>query len=376
MKRVVYVPIVKGKKNDIVAVGSLSEAVRSVTKPLIEAMPMKPKKPQSLEEHIYRFCDYICKHVPLGQIFVDFYGLMPDACVDEGTNGTLFGFQILRGLGREATPVYGLERNDDIWDGLANVVAASNKGFAFRLRYEDLAEDLIPETWGAIIERSAQIGVSESQVDLILDFASLSRYEPDEIKETVISFLFHNPRVHLYRSIVVAASSALKDVSGIEKEDMTEVRRGELYLWSDLWNDMPDGVKPIYGDYGVVHPDFSDIGPNQNMNAKIRYTVGDKILYFRGHGLLRPQKDFGQYYDLAKRVTADRRCKTRDHSVGDTYLHDCARRLTKTPGSPATWVRADMNHHVTYVAQQVRRLVDEFASLPDATDAASLLSEV
>lgn len=376
MKRVIYVPIIKGKKGDVIAVGSVSAAVRSVTKPLIEAMPFNPKKVESLDAHIHLFCQYIRKYAPLGDVFVDFYGLMPDANVSDGTNGTVFGYQLLRGLGRAVTPVYGLERNDDIWPDLAKIVLAANNGFAFRLRHDDLADELIPETWGAIVERTAQIGLSEGEIDLILDFGSLSRHQPDEVKEAVISFLFHNPRAHLYRSVVVAASSALKDVSSVEKDDMSEVVRGELYLWSDLWNDMPEGVKPIYGDYGVVHPDFSDMGPNKNMNAKIRYTVGDKILYFRGHALLRPEKDYTQYYDLAKRVISDRRCKTRDHSNGDAYLHDCANRLTETPGAPATWVQADMNHHVTYVAQQVRRLVEQFASLPEAADTAPLLSEV
>ncbi|MBF3728241.1 hypothetical protein ISG25_37580, partial [Burkholderia pseudomallei] len=72
-------------------------------------------------------------------------------------------------------------------------------------------------------------------------------------------------------------------------------------------------------DYGVIHPDFSDIGPNKYMNAKIRYTVGDKIVYFRGHGLLHPVKDYNQYYDLAKKVVTDTRYRTRKYSFGDSY---------------------------------------------------------
>lgn len=136
------------------------------------------------------------------------------------------------------------------------------KGFAFRLRRDDLANDLIEDTWSSVLERSAQLGLGEGDIDLILDFGSLSGLDLTEIKDTVISFLFSNPRVRHYRSIVIASSSALRTVSDVEKDNMAEVTRGELHLWSDLWNDLPDEVRPLYGDYGIVHPDFSDIGPN------------------------------------------------------------------------------------------------------------------
>ncbi|OJB33329.1 hypothetical protein BGV56_18730 [Burkholderia ubonensis] len=300
---------------------------------------------------------------------------MPDACVPDGTNGTIFGYQLLKGLWRSVTPVYGLERNDDLWLPLRDIVTSFNKGFAFRLRRDDLADDLIEETWTSIIERSAQMGLEEGTVDLILDFASLIDVDTAEIEETVISFLFHNPRVSRYRSIIVAASSALRTVGEIEKDDMSEVLRSELHLWSRLWNDMPDNVKPIYGDYGVIHPDFSDIGPNKNMNAKIRYTVGDRILYFRGHGLLRPVRDYEQYYELARKVVSDSRYRKRSYSFGDTYLDDRARKLG-TPGAPGPWIKADMNHHITYVAEQVDRLVKDFALLPNVENAAALLASV
>ncbi|WP_230947891.1 beta family protein [Burkholderia territorii] len=86
-------------------------------------------------------------------------------------------------------------------------------------------------------------------------------------------------------------------------------------------------------------------------------------------------KDYNQYYDLAKKVVTDIRYRTREYSFGDSYIDDCARKLGK-PGAPGTWVRADMNHHVTYVAEQVDRLVKVFASLPNPADAAALLTAV
>lgn len=375
MKNPLYVPIVKGKLNDVIAVGKLARQIRERVKPLIEAMPIDPKKKLAVDEHVHALCQYVRRHMPLGELFVDFYGLLPDASVPDGSNATLFGYRLLKGLGRSVTPVYGFERNDELWTPLRDVVAAFGKGFAFRLRRDDLADYMADETWGSILERSAQLGVKESETDIILDFGSLSGLDLAEIKEAALTFLFSNPRIRHYRSIVIAASSALRTVSEVDKEDMAEVIRGELYLWSDLWNDMPDEVRPIYADYGIVHPDFSDMGPNKYMNAKIRYTVGDKILYFRGHGLLHPVKDYGQYQELARRVKADHRCRERRFSFGDSYLDDCANGLIN-PGSPSTWVKADMNHHITYTAQQVDRLISAFASVSDGAQVSRLLERI
>lgn len=367
-----YVPIIKGNLNDVVAVGMLSRRVLDNTKPLIEAMPINPKRP-AVDEHVHRLCQYIRKHAPLGDVFVDFYGLMPDACISDGTNATIYGYQLLKGLGRCVTPTYGLERNDDLWTPLAAVVAGFAKGFAFRLHREDLVDDLVDETWGSVLERSAQLGLSERDIDIILDFGSLSGLEIADVKETVTSFLFSNPRARHYRSIVVVSSSALRTVSEVDKDDMAEVVRRELHLWSDLWNDLPEEVRPAYGDYGIVHPDFSDIGPNKNINAKIRYTAGDRLLYFRGHGLLRPVKDYVQYRGLARKVISDPRYRGRSFSFGDRYLNDCASGLG-SPGSPSTWVKADMNHHITYVSQQINRLVTVFAT--DRASESNVLAEV
>lgn len=375
MNRPLYVPFIKGKENDVIAVGKLSRQVRERIKPLVEAMPVDPKSP-NIDEHVHKLCRYVRRHAPLGSLYVDFFGLMPDAVVSDGTNATLFGYQLLKGLGRHVTPVYGLERNDELWTPLGLVAEGFGLGFAFRLRKDDIAEEVIDETWSAVLERSAQLGLDEDDIDIVIDLGSLSDIQFDDARESVVSFLAGNPRAKFYRNIVVAGSSALRTVGEIEKEDVAEVRRAELYLWSDLWNDLPDEIRPVYGDYGVVHPDFSDVGPNKNINAKIRYTAGDRILYFRGHGLHVPVKDFEQYRGLAKKVLSDPRAKDVGFSFGDKYMNSCAKGYS-SPGTPSTWIRADMNHHMTYVSQQIQRLIADFANTAiDSNDVAKLLSRV
>jgi hypothetical protein len=365
--RLVYVPLVKGKENDLVAVGKVFNDVRRLMKPFIEAIPIHPDEP-SVDKHVFKLCSHIRKHLPLGEIFVDFHGLMPDAMTSDGINATIYGYRLLKAFGRPVTPAYGFDRDDSLWDSLGDVARGFAKGFCFRLSRDDLAEYLFDDIWAQIIERGVQMRIPHSEIDLLLDLRHIDGDETSELAENLISFLFHNPDVGSYRSIVIAGSSALKTVGSIEKDSVGEVVRQELHLWSALWRDMPDTIKPTFGDYGVFHPDFSDQSQSSNVNAKIRYTAGDKIIYFRGHALHKPVKDYDQYHDLARRVLMDPRYRGRSRSFGDTYVDDCSKRLIK-PGSLATWVIADMNHHVCYTARQLSRLTQELASVETERDA-------
>lgn len=358
----VYVPVVKGSKNDLIAVGKVNNDVRQAMKPLVDAMPVDPKNP-SVDKHVYKLCAAIRKHLPFGELFVDFHGLMPDDVVSDGTNAIIYGYRLLKALGRNVTPVFGFERNDELWASLGTIARDFGKGFCFRLERDDLDEYQFDDIWTQIIERSAEMGLPYAQIDLLLDYGHIDAESTESLAENVISFLFHNPQVAQFRSVIVAGSSALKTVGAIRKNGEGEVIRQELHLWTSLWRDMPDNFKPIFGDYGVVHPDFSNQGSSKNVNAKIRYTVGDKIVYFRGHALHRPVKDYEQYHEIAGRVIADRRYIGRDKSSGDRYIDDCAKRYV-SPGSLAVWVINDMNHHVCYSTRQMTRLIQQLQRAP------------
>lgn len=375
MIRPVYVPVLKGKPGEMVGMGSVATDVRNACMPLVELMPRNPKQPQSVDHHVYRFCDLIRKHLPLGQLYVDMFGVLPDDVTTEGVNAVCHGFRLLQAFQRTVTPVYGLERNDEIWPELGRIANSFGAGFAFRLSKDDLSQSQLDDVWSQIIQHSAELGLNEGDLDLILDLKSISQSDRAFLADQVITFLYHNPRIAHYRSVVIVGSSTLRDVSSIEKEDLLEVIRNELHLWATLWLDMPDLVKPIFGDYGIVHPDFTDQGSSEHMNAKIRYTVADRTVYFRGHGLHKPTKDYNQYHTLANRVLSDGRFQGREFSLGDAFLSNCAHRHIK-PGTPQRWVVADMNHHVTYTARQVQRLERRFLDREALPDFRLALSEL
>lgn len=360
-----YVPIVKGKPNDLKAIEKVAASIRYGIKTLIEITPTNIK--ESTDKHVEYFVNLVSHYAHIGDLFVDFYGLLPEETMASGENAVISGFYQLKSKNVTVTPTYGLQRNDNIWLDLREVVSAFEVGFGFRISLDDL-DDQAEDTWEQIIERSALLGLSESDIDIILDLRYIGEDSENRkggatwvnyLKELVIDFLAYNRNASKYRSITVCGSSALKTVSSIPKDGIDEVIRVELKLWLALCKELGESVSLGFGDYGVIHPNFADSFKSKNPNAKIRYTIKDKTIYFRGHGLKLPTKDTEQYRELSKKVLSYKSYDFKCISFGDTYIYNCANFISE-PGYLNSWVLADMNHHITYTAQQIQRVLQSF----------------
>lgn len=364
MARQLYSPIIKGKLNDLKALGMVSGAARAQVKPLIEAMPLP--RGGDIDKHLYKLAHYLMKHVPLGEIYLDFYGLLPGQKIADGTDATIAGFKLVKALGRIVTPVYGFGRDDSLWQVLIPIVESNAQGFCFRVDIDDL-DDLAEDTWGQILERGAELGLKPNQIDLMIDLRDVMKFEFDELHGIVEDFFGINPNIRGYRSVILAGSSALKTVGDIPKDGVGHVVRRELSLWTRIQREVVPDLPLVFGDYGVIHPEFSDQGPNKNVNAKIRYTDRGRIIYFRGHGLLHPEKDFMQYRTLAAQVRDSDVYQGRQFSYGDRYI-DLVADFNATSGSLGTWVLADMNHHLEYTTLQMSKLVSKVLQVADETE--------
>lgn len=364
MARQLYSPIVKGKLNDIKALGMISSAARALTKPVIEAMPLP--KGDDIDKHLYKLAHYLVKHVPLGEVYLDFYGLLPGQRVADGRDATVAGFQLLKALGRTVTPVYGFGRDDSLWRHLVPIVESNAQGFCFRVDVDDL-DDMAEDTWAHILERGAELGLRPNQIDLMIDLRDVTKFDLDELQGIVDDFFAINPNLRGFRSVILAGSSALKTVAEIPKDGVGHVARRELALWSRVQREIVPDLPLVFGDYGVIHPEFSDQGPNKNVNAKIRYTDRGRIIYFRGHGLLRPVKDFAQYRALAAQVRESSAYLGPQFSYGDSYI-DAVADSNTTAGNLSTWVLADVNHHLEYTTMQMSKVVPKVLHVADEAE--------
>ena len=159
--------------------------------------------------------------------------------------------------------------------------------------------------------------------------------------------------------ISVIASSMPKDVGSVPKKGTKSFYRQEMPIWLNVAAGVPS-ERIAFGDYGIVHPNFSDKIIATNANAKIRYTKGLHHHVFRGYNLKEGLK-YKQYHELARRVVDSSVYIGRDHSFGDEYVWRCAN-MEVGSGNLGTWVEVDMNHHLVYVAAQLPQILTRVAA--------------
>ncbi len=371
MVKHIYIPIIKGKQYDLRALGKLQLEKRELIKPLIE-LPPTPSK-ISVDIYLERFLLNLTRYGGDGKLFVDFYGFLPGETTEDGMLATIAGYELLYKAGKRVTPVYGFGRDDIMWKHLGSVLQQHQMGFCFRLEEDDLEEDSAEETWHEILTRCSQLEVSLKDVDLVIDLRDVRQKSISNIIMLITDFMVLRPKNTMFRSIAVAGSSALKDVSEIEKDSLGEVERKELMIWAILRTDLADGDAFIYSDYGVVHPDFAadDLPVGGSANCKIRYTVRNKFMIFRGH---KRAGDPGQPHELAEKVRRNSMYCGRNYSYGDEYIDDVADYKTG-PGNLGNWVLADMNHHLSYTSIQIENLRKKLVIDLSQEDIGALLKE-
>jgi len=253
------------------------------------------------------------------------------------------------GLDREVDTA----RREKMWVDLASLFPRLSRGLCFRIDVDDVLGGAHEDIWQQVAERTAQLGLKPSDVDVLMDLRSLHDRDERLLKESVIDFTLEAGRFKP-RTFVLSGSSALHTVSDVPADGELAVRRAELWLWAEIFTDTNLGPRIVFSDYGVVYPDFDRDTSATHINAKIRYTAQDKIHYFRGQ-LYSKIAPLFQYPELARRVVGSGIYAGRDYSFGDRYIHDCAAGWER-PKAPGPWVFADQNRHFVYTANQAARL--------------------
>lgn len=343
-----YCPVIKGKINDIKALAGVQMSVASYMTPLYELAPFK--QDDNVDNVLARFAMRLSKYVTHRQNYIDFPMLKPNSQTADGMPTLEAAFAHLNNLGVGFKPTYGFGRDEEQW-GLVLDQARISNGMLLRLERDDL--DFSYETLERIVALRRH-GLDLSAVDLFFDARYLSSYaDAQDVAGQIIDFLTILESNLSVGTVIVSGSTAPKTVTSIEKDGYGAITRHELTLWANVALRFPQ-LPIVYSDYGVIHPDFSDMVMSPHINGKIRYTEGSKIHVFRGHSL-RQEDKYEQYRVLSTKVIGAPIYQGEKFSLGDKYIADCASGVGGT-GSPGTWVLADQNHHFTYASRQIAQL--------------------
>ena len=160
-----------------------------------------------------------------------------------------------------------------------------------------------------------------------------------------------------WRSLSVIAGSFPKDLSAFPKNGQYTQQRLDWLSWLYQVNRRPPLQRlPTFGDYTIQHPFFSEPPRHMNFSASIRYTSGDYWVVMRGEGVRNETgPGYAQWPANAFLLRERREFCGSDFSYGDAYIEEMSSQLAAT-GNPETWLRAGINHHLTFVARQIASL--------------------
>lgn len=365
----IYSPIIKGKMNDLKALGKIPRNFGPRLSPVVELLAPDLEKSETLEDSMGRFSHQLKKYCPLQTISVDLHSIKPNARLRDGSLAFESLCATLRGLGVMFIPVFGFDHEPELWNRIVKIVHREGRGITFRLKIEDI--DTAEETIEEIIDRLRSADIPAASTNILIDLESVferTGIQLVEVRSQCQDFIEAALSAAKFRLITIAASSMPRDVSAVPKSGELDFPRHELQLWANTFVSMPS-VAVGFGDYGIVHPRFSDKIIATNANAKIRYTTRGSHRIFRGYSLREGMK-YQQYFDLTERVIQSDVYIDRNYSFGDDRIWLCANKFS-TCGNLGTWVEADMNHHFVFVTAQ---LVRAEALLIDGVGAAEAIA--
>jgi len=161
-----------------------------------------------------------------------------------------------------------------------------------------------------------------------------------------------------FHVIVVSASVIPAGINALlSTNSQITVLRSEKVIWDFISAEH----NVLYGDYGVVSPDYSDIDFDPRFlrrfaAPKVFYTHGDHFSVLRGAAFDSHPKGNGQYFDIADALVAMPFFRSVGASYGEKYIYDRSHLAAARPakaGNPGSWIKATLASHISYIVATI-----------------------
>lgn len=344
-----YVPILKWRQGEQLALRELDPQVRGRLTPLIEIPPVTwdyendcPAK--TIDEHVNGVADSIRRNWGDRPAFIDLPWCLDDR-VSDGRLAVEKVFDDLLAKDQPAVPVTGLARSTNYQSAIRRIVARDRLGVCIRIEPEDWED---PGTLNQeVSELCDELGVRRQQCDLLIDFKSVAGVSVGSIVLLATSLLGMLDGINEWRTLIWAGSAFPENLIGIPADAMTHIPRSEWQAWSNIARRNSVARVPTFGDYAISHPEPSDVDPRvMRMSANLRYTTSDSWLVLKGRNVR--QHGHEQFNALCRALVGHPDYSGPGFSWGDSYIDRCARGVDG-PGNASMWRRVGVSHHLTLV---------------------------
>jgi hypothetical protein len=335
-----YVPILRWKGAERIAIQKLAPDVKDLMTPLIEIVPKDFTKvpAQARAKQLAESWGW------QRRFFVDFHQL------EQGSVPMAVGRFLQEARKYRLKPVFTapLAMDDPVLEAIRSVVNQESSGFALRLDAYELRQANMQRRIMALL---ASLSLTPEEVDLIVDFGIVSEVHP-----SFGSFLNALPELTRWRSLTACSGAFPRDLSEMEKNHQYEIPRHDWNAWRDCASNGAVRI-PTFGDYTIQHPVFEENeGQLRNFSASIRYASERVWVIMRGQGVHTDDgPGYAQYPAQALLLSERAEFKGESFSFGDGYIKAMSCHGTKT-GGPKEWLAAGINHHVTLTVRQLAQV--------------------
>jgi hypothetical protein len=206
-------------------------------------------------------------------------------------------------------------------------------------------------TYNRVRDFLATAAVTTEQAYLLLDLQCLHGCD-DKAVVALVTRLLKLVKNSTWAGIIVggygvpdqlATALSTNEQTYLPRIEQSAFREVAAHNWgSPLW----------FADYTIVSPAVVELDwrlIRKVMTPRALYALDESWFVVRGGAFSSHQDGYRQYYAIADEIVALDEFSGEDYSAGDKYIWERAQR-EGTPGSPASWITAGVNHHITFTA--------------------------
>lgn len=342
-----YVPILKGKKGELLALKHASPEVQAQIRPVMEIVPGF-----NVKDPVATFCNQAADSLPEGMALTVDCGTLPAMSVLQDARGPMMRVgETLSQRQVAMCPVFRVTESDEVLTEVADVMAWHGQGGCLRLSSVDASRGLLDAE--RLRELTTALHVEPEEIDLLIDAGSVRSADRrhalvEEIMEALTQLTYWP-----WRRISVGAGAFPVNLTGFPRGRATSVRREDALLWSEVVNRWR-GRTPEFADFGVTHPRIpvqSRGTPHPNM----RYTVDSEWQVFV---YAKRRRDNGDFFVLSRDLVDSPYWPPTGGATswGDARVLECAQRQRPKAGGGTEWRAWATSHHLAVVTSRLAAL--------------------
>ena len=326
-----YMPCLRWKQGEYLAVSQLPNATKHALTPLIEVPEIgwdfeKGKEAKAIDEHLAPFAKRVHDKWGRRDCFIDPHLIGPTERMAAGMHPVCFVFHTLRERMCSPILVTGLDRDDGYQREVRDGLAQSGSRVCLRIKIEQAGKSSFRNDLNALL---STLGIHANNCDLILDLGTPNFVPIEGFCVTIQSIVRAFPCLNDWQTFTILGTSLPETMAGIRTGGEV-VPRYEWRLYKMLVDSFREaGLRlPSFGDYAISHPRTIDMDMRiVRPNATIRFTIDDSWYIAKGNNV----RDYGyeQFHRLSEQILASRYYRDSTSSWGKEYIRQCANKSAK-----------------------------------------------